>query len=522
MFDRKLEGVRLWALKMITFVLLGVLILYKVRDILDIPDEYDAGNGSGLKAVHNYPNSFNAIIVGPSTGVFNIQGQELYEKYGISTVSVSTGAQPTFLSYYILLEALEYQNPEVVIFDAANLVYNENEIYGFVKAKNPVHYVLDEFNSVLIKYEALQEASQYYENIDYWSYFSKFYAHHTSWKNLTKKHFTTTNKSGANGNRVAFGIMEDVEDVYLNGEKEEDIVLPEHNLKYFDKIVELCKEKNVELILTTSYADLTKGEERELIKLSEEYNLDYLNINEHREDIGFDINISINDSSHLNLYAAIQWTDYLGQYLVDNYEFSEIKNPPAASEELRKIYEEQVEHMNNKIKLMSQVDFYSYMEELINIDRENNVICISVYDAAEASLSPYGMSLINELGIESNMMGLFKPSFAAIVSGDNIKEGVSVDGGVHIKEYIDKVSYVVESGNAASGLTYGIKINGYEYGQAIRGINIVVYNKFLNEVVSVASFDTWAIDNPMKMRISTTNSVHKQYEVAPNVWEDVE
>ena len=79
------------------------------------------------------------------------------------------------------------------------------------------------------------------------------------------------------------------------------------------------------------------------------------------------------------------------------------------------------------------------------------------------------------------------------------------------------VEFEISSGGALSDVGSSIKINGIEYGQNGRGINIVVYNKRMNEVMSSVYFDTCINSNPATTRIKENQ---KQVEVKVNMWEN--
>ena len=95
--------------------------------------------------------------------VINISNEELYLNYGISSMTLGEPEQPLFLTYYTLKEALNYQNPKVVLFDIQSLFYSEQ----FIKEKflsderHYIHFSLDGMRNIKIKKMALEEAKKY-------------------------------------------------------------------------------------------------------------------------------------------------------------------------------------------------------------------------------------------------------------------------------------------------------------------------------------------------------------------------
>ena len=78
-----------------------------------------------------------------------------------------------------------------------------------------------------------------------------------------------------------------------------------------------------------------------------------------------------------------------------------------------------------------------------------------------------------------------------------MKQEQLADSIITIEETLDdgRVCKLV-SGGIVSGVNAEIEIDGTQYCQQERGINIVVYNKKLNELISSVYFDTYLTENP--------------------------
>lgn len=58
---------------------------------------------------------------------------------------------------------------------------------------------------------------------------------------------------------------------------------------------------------------------------AEEHGCDYLNLFEHLDEIGIDGASDFRDTGHLNDSGAAKVADYLGQYIIDHYEVSDMR-----------------------------------------------------------------------------------------------------------------------------------------------------------------------------------------------------
>ena len=67
--------------------------------------------------------------------------------------------------------------------------------------------------------------------------------------------------------------------------------------------------------------------------------------------------------------------------------------------------------------------------------------------------------------------------------------------------YMEGIEYCLSSGETESGYTSSIQIEEKEYSLGQRGINLAVFDTFLNEVVCTAAFDTCAV--PIAIPVDT-------------------
>ena len=63
--------------------------------------------------------SVDIVFVGSSHQFCSISPEILYDEYGIESFMLATSAQTVPMSYYAAMEAIELQNPEMIVFEVS-------------------------------------------------------------------------------------------------------------------------------------------------------------------------------------------------------------------------------------------------------------------------------------------------------------------------------------------------------------------------------------------------------------------
>ena len=286
-------------------------------------------NVKGLTQIYNNPDYYDIIFCGNSTAVTNISNQILYSDYGVAGITVGEPEQMMYLTYYTMEEALKNQNPKVIIYDIQNLYYTKEHQKNNIGEREDhcVHYSLDEMKNGKTKYNAVKQTIELNNQSNYLNYFCKMYDRHSNWENITKENFSNLNDPYMIlGNNLLFGIYE-----YPNERVETNIkdndgkkqYLPQINIKYLDKLVELCNQKKIPLVITRSAGDRdwSLGVYNYMSDYAKKKGIIYLDIGEVVDEASIDWNTDTNDGRHLNIVGAYKWTKYLMDYLIKNFDF---------------------------------------------------------------------------------------------------------------------------------------------------------------------------------------------------------
>ena len=442
-----------------------------------------------------YPSSYDVCILGPSTAMENNANQELFERYGIAAISLADMLQPMYISRYALEEFLNYQSPKVVLLDTSPLFYTEEVVEKWTREneKSVVTRFLNGIRSPSARWKLFREILRYDDDVKAWSLLSGLNYTHENWKNpggfFAERPF---DPYSAHGNIYLMDVSEKpYEHIYEKSDPAEEEPISESAERYLSEIVQLCGEAGTELILLTEKLNFTKGQNNTLLRLADQYGLDYLNINEHVEEIGVQYDRDLYDRTHFNLSGAVKISDWLGRRLSERYEFTDKRTLPGYER-----YWDHSEAFSEKKEYMNGALFYEYLQELAELDLEENAVFISAYDDAAEKLGDSGVQGLRSLGLEADLKGNPGCCYAAVLHGTEVREEFDPVNPVILSGAVEGVPYIVMSGGPLNKDQSRISMDNVDYMQKGRGLNFVVYNLPSKRVTDSVFFDTHAFGNP--------------------------
>ncbi len=411
------------------FAVVLSLILIKVTDIMEVKNSKNKYNTFFEEA-----KEYDVLFFGTSLVLNSVFPMELYSDYGITSYNFGNYASYMPVTYYSIMNALEYASPKLVVIDVFTLDIKGKVFNNFSFA----HTSLDAFPMTYSKMLAVDDLFDNKDDkIEMMFTLAKY---HSRWRKLQKSDFVEEanyNKGSDPRIKVFKGFNEPIL-------IDKDIIPDKTTvcMEYIEKAIELCHSKGIEVLLT----NMPHGaNEKEQIYnnyghvLAKKYDISYVDFR-YIEDI---VNYSTDYydiSGHLNPSGAYKITNYLGNYIKNNYDI-----PDRRTEELYESWKEDYKaYFQSKISnLNAQKDNIKNYLMLLSDDELECAISISSKITEEKN--PLIFKLIN------NIVGISK-------SEENIYSNVTEEG-ISIKD--------VEEGT---------------------DINIVVYRKSTGDVVSKVSF----------------------------------
>ena len=303
-------------LRTIAFILLFVTLFHFVSVVLEEKRYRDS-----MAAFYAEPrDSIDVLLLGSSKVHNGISSPQLLEEYGIRSNNFSQNGQVLPQTWFALREALQYQKPKLVVVDIYKVVQD-----SLINSSVAMHYTADFMRLGAPKLQMIYELLPRGERAEY---LFDIIAYHTRWKELTEADFLPPDVSGM-GSEPLHSVYQPYEGWEI---VPEEITAPpaQVEIEYLDRIVDLCKEEGIDLLLIS--VPMTTPEDDDLdrqavlngmAQYAAEKGLPYLNMLHLVDEIGLDFETDMADVYHVNAAGMAKVTRYLGVYLTEHYDFSE-------------------------------------------------------------------------------------------------------------------------------------------------------------------------------------------------------
>ena len=233
-------------------------------------------------------NTLDVVNIGHSGVMYGINPMEMYEKYGIASYNLAETSQSPREAYDILAEVLKTQSPKVVVLNVDQFFYD--------KAENKLRFA---FQATLSKAFPI-------------------FGSHTNWRRLIGKE---NNERSICKNYIVSTDVIPCDGNKRMGETDEVYKIRKGNLKNLERIVKLCEDKGIELVLVEIPSTIYWSYSRHnaIVEFAKKHkDLPFVDLNVI--DIGIDWSKDTRDKGdHMNFSGSTKVSDYIGQYLVDNY-----------------------------------------------------------------------------------------------------------------------------------------------------------------------------------------------------------
>ena len=252
----------------------------------------------------------------------------LFNEFGATSYIRGSAQQLMWQSYYLLREALRTETPRVVVLSVCSLRYpaSQNEAYNRMTLDG-MRWGRDKWDAVRASLGAEEGA------LSYWVPLLRY---HDRIFQLTGEDFRYLLR----GPELTYnGYLMRTETVPYTWLPQapllKDPAFGEKPVEYLDKIVALCREKGVALILVKSpclYPAWYEEWDRWLEVYAAENGVTYLNAIPLMDRMGIDLDTDTYDGGiHLNVYGAEKYTRWLGTYLRDRGLVEDQRQDPATA-----------------------------------------------------------------------------------------------------------------------------------------------------------------------------------------------
>ncbi len=257
--------------------------------------------------------SVDMVFIGTSHQFCSISPEVLFDEYGVESFMLSTSAQTVPMSYYAAMEAIELQHPDTIVFEVC---YCANDFRTVTDEMS--HCFFDGMPNCEAKRLAIADLIEKDQQI---YYYLPLGLYHNRWKDLTRTDYEFTQHTDRGG--VYYETVAANAPIAVISPEEKE-PMPEEMEKYMDKLVALCKENDVKLILYAAPFNTLYDapEETEALNrrqrifnyigdYAEENQVEYYNLFHELEEIGLDDSMDWMDRQHLNFLGQKKLTRYM-------------------------------------------------------------------------------------------------------------------------------------------------------------------------------------------------------------------
>ncbi|MCI5723274.1 MAG: hypothetical protein MR283_04625 [Erysipelotrichaceae bacterium] len=253
-------------------------------------------------------NSLDVLFTGDSESSNTFSPFQYWKEEGIASYNLGGSAQRINDCYAVLEYVLQRQSPKVVVLEPntlfrKNAIYNKEDVVLMMAEKVfPVLHHHNAYKSINLGVNLIGASNE------------------NAYADLCKGYYPRSKVRPYKGSNQ-----------YMKTNQRETTIYPE-TMEYFEKIVDLCKEHNIELIMVSSPSPKNWSNERHdvIANLCEKYGIVYYDLNEIDDTLGLDWSKDTLDyGDHLNKAGATKVNTYLGKLLKDTYDIPDHRGESA-------------------------------------------------------------------------------------------------------------------------------------------------------------------------------------------------
>ena len=467
-------------IKIVIFLILIMIVALKLGDFLKPEWNDEWINTAVVQDFYSLPkNSIDILAVGSSQLIKGFSGLELYKDYGYSAYGIGTEQQSLMNSYAFIKESLKYQNEKVVLFET-KMTFEETPEPQNRKGIDNMKLSMNKIE--LIWNDSRQRGS--FEN--FFSLLFPVTRFHSRWNEIIhgEDYVKVQNYPNYMGYSLTGEISGDLTFENLDETVTERAAYYKNNEKNLQKIIDLCKKKNIKLIFYKNPDKDWDMERYNTIKdIAEKNDIPYIdfNLKKYCDEIGFDYSSDSQTLNHLNIYGTEKVMKYLGKYISEN-SGNEIadKRSDESYNFLKEKYEEySLDVMNKKIPNMFVVG--DYLDALSSKDL---TLCITKNSGFKGVLSEESKRQIRNIGINLPVLESSKNYCAVIESGNVLYEEGS-DSKIEKEVTLENVHNV----KLVAGELPEIYFDKMDVSKRHSGINIMIYNNKNKVIVETGFID---------------------------------
>lgn len=267
---------------------------------------------SSIKKNHDFFNQkedFDVLFFGSSHSELFVNPMILWKDYGIVSYNFGNPEEGIPVTYWGIRNAIGIHKPKVIVFDVS--MVNRGENYS---DEEHLHYALDSYPTSREKINAANDLLT--DKNEKLELFFKIGNYHSRWKDIKIVNDPFVKGSLSYGEYHTMKVQPFEQYPITNQVSEIDD--DSRDLAYIMKIIELCKDNDIELVLAANPFQCSEARQADINRVEQianQSNVPFLNFIKMDNVIDYDIDLY--DCEHVNQSGLNKMCDYWGSYLVN-------------------------------------------------------------------------------------------------------------------------------------------------------------------------------------------------------------
>lgn len=324
----------------IIFKVCVAIALFVCLNLLFMP-KYIEENTDGRITAEFYREKtpIDVIFTGSSLVHAGISPMVMYREYGISAYDRSNSSQTIALSYYIAEDTIKRNKPKLIVADVG-FIYEAADYVdegASRKSLDGMKWSSSKVNAI----KAMMDETEYFT--DYMFPILRFHSRWNDLKSEDIKYLFYKPTVTANGQLIQFDLFDGAVS-YDPYHLDEGVIACDENMEYLQKLADLCKENDVQLALIKmpSYeCNWNKDLDKQMSDFADLNGIKYKSFIEDYDSIGLELE-DLTDRQHMNSYGAEKFSTVLGEYIVNNYSVSDVREDNS----IKAVFDKKLERYN--------------------------------------------------------------------------------------------------------------------------------------------------------------------------------
>lgn len=304
------------------FLMILTTVTYMIRTNGEVKDLFN-----GFYAQEK--DTLDVIMIGSSPVYPFYSAPKLWGEYGITCYPLSSHVQRPSAALPLLKEAYKTQKPEVVVFEMRMYTMEDGDMESnMAYARGVTDNMKYSLNRIYAINRLVSEPSERY------TYYFDIFKYHSNWKTLILPDQIASFRYERPHPLMGFVIKDEVGP--LEEERipdcmglTEKMAIPAEQEERLYELLDYLKEQNQQALFIVSPYRIEPNEQKMfnyMRPIIESYGYDFVNMNEHYEEMGIDFTTDYYDyGGHVNTLGAEKCTEYLGK-LLNGFALSDKRN----------------------------------------------------------------------------------------------------------------------------------------------------------------------------------------------------